>query len=251
MQKIYTATIIERDGADVYVRRNLCASTPTELCHKAVNSIRHFRNITPDGEVKALFDEDDIYAECVNGNSTNEPLSIAFAIDGEQELGHELLLSVAIHDAFPNPLIESFKRLNELIPWHTFGKRNINDAAPKNVLDDLVDYLKVMFGVPQDILLAYIFLGEKASSPHFLWDGLPSYEGFNVLVAQVNRILGDNDKRCTLRRAGFSASDGRPLFELESYDEEGYITDIRTLSAFECLNYAESVIEEEKGTLPF
>lgn len=245
--KTYVATLIERCGETVIIRATLSAASPTKL---ADDIVRFLDNENEREDIPhAVYDPNDILTECLKGNAHEDPLSIE--IEGEAELGHELLLSLAVINAThptPAPL---FQTLSEKIPWHTFGINEQNESLRQSHFGDLVDYLRDELGGPKDFVLAYMLLGERASRPGIRWDGLPSFEGFNELLKNVNDILEKNGKRCKLSRAGFSKTDGRPEFELTCTDEEGEITDIRTLDAFECLRYAESIIEEERGILPF
>lgn len=245
--KTYVATLIERCGETVIVRTTLSAASPAKL---ATDTVRFLDNeYEGEDSPHALYDPNDILTECLKGNAHDEPLSIEF--EGEAELGHELLLSVAVINATHPTPAQLFGTLAKKIPWHTFGMNERNESLRQPLFGDLVDYLRDELGGPKDLALAYMLLGERASRPEIRWDGLPSFEGFNELLKTVNGILKKNGKRCKLSRAGFSKKNGRPKFELTCTDEEGEITGIHTLDAFECLRYAESILEEEKGILPF
>lgn len=245
--KTYVATLIERCGETVIVRATLSAASPAKL---ATDTVRFLDNeYEGEDSPHALYDPQDILTECLKGNAHDEPLSIEF--EGEAELGHELLLSVAVINATHPTPAQLFGTLAKKIPWHAFWMNERNASLRQSLFGDLVDYLRDELGGPKDFTLAYMLLGERASRPEIRWDGLPSFEGFNELLKTVNGILEKNGKRCKLSRAGFSTSDGRPEFELTCTDQEGEITGIHTLDAFECLRYAESILEEEKGILPF
>lgn len=249
--KTYVATLIERCGETVIIRTTLSAASPAKL---AADTVRFLDNeYEGEDSPHALYDPNDILTECLKGNAHDEPLSIEF--EGEAELGHELLLSVTVINVThptPDQLTETlFQTLEKKIPWHTFGMNEQNKSLRQPLFGDLVDYLRNELGGPKDFVLAYMLLGERASRPEIRWDGLPSFEGFNELLKTVNGILEKNGKRCKLSRAGFFKNDGRPEFDLTYTDEEGEITSIHTLDAFECLRYAESILEEEKGILPF
>lgn len=245
--KTFVATLIERCGETVIIRTTLSATSPAKLA----TDIVRFLDIEYEGEdtPHVLYDPNDILTECLKGNAHDEPLSIEF--EGEAELGHELLLSVAIINATHPAPAQLYGTLAKKIPWHTFGMNERKESLRQPLFGDLVDYLRDELGGPKDFVLAYMLLGDRASQPEIRWDGLPSFEGFNELLKVVNDILEKNGKRCVLTRAGFSPTDGRPLFELTRTDEDGEIAEMRTLDAFECLRYAESIIEEEKGILPF
>lgn len=245
--KTYVATLIERCGETVIIRTTLSAASPAKL---ATDIVRFLDNENEREDIpRAHYDPYDILTECLKGNAHDEPLSIEF--EGEAGLGHELLLSVAIINATHPTPAQLFGTLAKKIPWHTFGMNEQDESLRQPLFGDLADYLRDELGGPKDFVLAYMLLGERASRPEIRWDGLPSFEGFNELLETVNGILEKNGKRCVLTRAGFSHTDGRPLFELTCTNEVGGIKDIRTLDAFECLRYAESIIEEEKGILPF
>jgi len=245
--KTYVATLIERCGETVSVRATLSAASPAKL---ATDTVRFLDNeYEGEDSPHALYDPNDILTECLKGNAHVEPLSIEFK--GEAELGHELLLSVTVINATHPTPAQLFRTLAKKIPWHTFGMNERDESLRQPLFGDLVDYLRDELGGPKDFVLAYMLLGERASKPEILWDGLPSFEGFNELLKTVNGILEKNGKRCKLSRTGFSQNHGRPRFELVCTDEEGEITGIHTLDAFECLRYAESILEEEKGILPF
>lgn len=245
--KTYVATLIERFGETVTIRATLSAASSAKLA----TDIVHFLDNENEREdiLHVLYDPNDILTECLKGNEQYKPLTIEF--EGEAELGHQLLLSVAVINATHQTPAPLFRTLAEKIPWHTFGMNEQNESLRQPLFGDLVDHLRDELGGPKDFVLAYMLLGERASRPEIRWDGLPSFEGFNELLKTVNGILEKNRKRCKLSRAGFSKNDGRPEFDLTCTDEEGEIIDIRTLDAFECLRYAESILEEEKGILPF
>lgn len=246
-EKTYVATLIERCGETITVRATLSAASPAKL---ATDTVRFLDNeYEGEDSPHALYDPNDILTECLRGNAHGEPLSIEF--QGEAELGHELLLSVAIINATHPTPAQLFGTLAKKIPWHAFGMNEPNESLRQPLFGDLVDYLRDELGGPKDFVLAYMLLGERAARPEIRWDGLPSFEGFNELLKNVNGILEKNGKRCWLSRTDFSQNNGRPRFELVCTDEDNEITDIRTLDAFECLRYAESIIEEEKGILPF
>lgn len=249
--KIYVATLIERFGETVTIRATLSAASPAKL---ATDIVRFLDNENEREDIPhVVYDPNDILTECLKGKANEDPLSIE--IEGEAELGHELLLSVAVINAThptPDQLTETlFQTLAKKIPWHAFGMNEQNKSLRQPLFGDLVDYLRDELGGPKDFALAYMLLGERASRPEIRWDGLPSFEGFNELLKTVNGILEKNGKRCKLSRAGFFKNDGRPQFDLTYTDEDGEITDMHTLDAFECLRYAESILEEEKGILPF
>lgn len=245
--KTYVATLIERCGETVAVRATLSAASPTKL---ATDTVRFLDNENEREDIPhALYDPNDILTECLKGNTHADPLTIEF--EGEAELGHELLLSVAVINATRPTPAQLFGTLAKKIPWHAFWMNERNKSLRQSLFGDLVDYLRDELDGPKDFVLAYMLLGERASQPEIRWDGLPSYEGFNELLKTVNGILEKNGKRCKLSRAGFFKNDGRPEFDLTCTNEEGEITGIHTLDAFECLRYAESIIEEEKGILPF
>lgn len=238
--KIHVCTIIEQDGKDAFVQATLHAASAQQLSEQVCERVI---KLAYEEETTVELNTDSILEACNKGN-IGDLLSIS--ITGEEELNHRFLLSTHVIDNVPEKLRDTFKSIcnNMRIPWETFGEE-------QPVFGDLMDFLRDNFGAPKDLTLGYMFLGERASRPDIRWDGLPSFEGFNELLKTVNGILKNNNKRCKLSRAGFSTSDGRPEFELTCTNEEGEITGIHTLNAFECLRYAESIIEEEKGILPF
>ena len=236
--KLHIATLVERCDYQVAIRATMHAATGPKL---AADIIRFLdTEFDPYDELSSNvnYDAKKILMECTKGNSGGNPLTIEF--EGEDD--HELFLSVHVIDDIPEKLRETFKWIcnNIRIPWESFGKE-------QPVFGDLMDFLRDTFGAPKDLALGYMLLGDRASEPHIQWDGTPSKAGFDELLEQTNEIMSANSKKCTLQ---YDKDSKELSFELIEYDENDEISDIRYLNARECLAFAESILEEEKGKLP-
>ena len=236
--KLHIATLVERCNYQVAIRATMHAATGPKLAADVIKFLDTEFDPYDELSSNVNYDAKKILMECTKGNTGGQPLTIEF--EGEDD--HELFLSVHVIHDIPEKLRETFKWIcnNIRIPWESFGKE-------QPVFGDLMEFLRDTFGAPKDLALGYMLLGNRASEPHIQWDGTPSKKGFDELLKQANAIMQKNGKNCTLEH--LKASKGLS-FELTKSDQDNEIKEMRTLDAHECLVFAESILEEEKGTLP-
>ena len=236
--KLHIATLVERYDYQVAIRATIHAATGPKLAADVIKFLDTEFDPCDELSSNVNYDAKKILMECTEGNSGGNPLTIEF--EGEDD--HELFLSVHVIDDIPEKLRETFKWIckNIHIPWESFGKE-------QPVFGDLMDFLRDTFGAPKDLALGYMLLGDRASEPHIQWDGTPSKAGFDELLTETHAIMRAHDKKCTLK---YDEDPKELSFELIRTDEKSVMPDIRTLDARECLAFAESILEEEKGELP-
>ncbi len=240
---IYSATLLGKNADNTPRIFMFHSVLPENLATEIVKTLKELSRTTG---TKIFFTPTDILIKCINEDNRDEPLVIRMIDHSGTE--DRILLSVSSFDIPTDDLKERFLHVkkNVNIPWHMLSPKKDGQS----LFGNLVDFLRDTLNEPKAPYLASLILGERASSPHIRWDGIPPLESLMELVRKTNDILKKNNKNCVMDIVQDTYSEGRPVFKITKYSDNGEINDVKELDTQKAFFFMESILEEEKGFLP-